>query len=238
MPGSWIAIMSLLAGCAASEPSPAPVLLDVVSDAPGASGEGFGDPMRAINGVRGGGPSRGGLDVYSLDYSDRQHLTLGLSGDRVIHDGEGPDLVVFENPFRTAAGGHFMDPVVVSVSRDGIRFVELPHAYEAPDPRMYSNDPDHWRGFGGVSPVLLHEEDAPGDPFDPIAAGGDSFDLAELAPEGGEAEAILREGVRFVRLSSAAVAIDPRTGARYPRDPVSNGADIDGVYARWTHVAP
>lgn len=227
--------LTALAGCGTpGEASPAPARLDVVVDAPGATGEGFGDPARATNGVRGAGPTQGSFDVYSLDYATRPHLVLGVAGGRVVRNGEGADLVVFENAFRSGEGeGHFMDPIVVAVSRDGTTFVDLPHQYLAPDPSEYSTDPDHWQGFAGITPVLLHEEDAPADPFDPIAAGGDAFDLDALPLDGGEAEAIRGEGFRYVRLTSAAIEIDPRTGARHPRDPVSTGADVDGVYVRW-----
>ena len=230
-----IAISSVALGCGGSTPgeaSPTPARLEAVVDAPGATGEGFGDPSRATNGVRGGGPTQGGFDVYSLDYASRPYLVLGVGG--IVRNGDGADLVVFENPFRSGLGeGNFMDPIVVAVSRDGTTFVDLPHEYLAPDPSEYSIDPDHWQGFAGITPVLLHEDEHPADPFDPIAAGGDAFDLDALPLDGGEAEAIRTEGFRFVRLTSAAIEIDPNTGARYPRDPVATGADIDGVYVRW-----
>lgn len=212
-----------------------PVLAGEVVDAPGATGEGFGDPTRAVNGVRGGGPTQGSLDVYSLDYAERTHLVLGFGGGAVT-DGPGADLVVFENAFRAEGGGHFMDPVIVSVSRDGETWVDLPHEYAAEDPTRYSVDPEDWIGFAGVTPALLHVEEHPVDPFDPVAAGGDPFDLAALGDEG-EGAAIRREGARYVRLESAANRVNPATGERYPRDFVSNGADIDGVYARYV-VAP
>ncbi|GAB4198487.1 MAG: LIC_13355 family lipoprotein [Sandaracinaceae bacterium] len=209
-----------------------PVIADEIVDAPGATGEGFGDATRTVNGVRGGGASQGSLDVYSLDYAERTYLVLGFHGG-VITDGPGADLVVFENPFRYAAGtGNFMDPVIVSVSRDSETWVDLPHDYVAADPTRYSIDPDDWVGFAGVTPVLLHAEDHAVDPFDRVAAGGDHFDLGDL-DDSGEAGAIRREGARYVRLESAATRVDPDTGERYPRDPTSNGADIDGVYARY-----
>lgn len=230
--------LALLASACGAEPveglDPTPMLADVVADAPGATGEGFGDPSRAVNGVRGGGPIQGSLDVYSLELAGpRTHLTLAWEG-RVLRDGPGADLVVFENAFRTADdSAYFMDPTVVSVSRDGVTFVDLPHAYVGADPTRYSTDPDDWEGFAGRGPVLLHDETNPVDPFDAIAAGGDAFDLATLPEDGGEADAIRRDGARYVRLTSAAILVDPRTGARYPRDPVASGADVDGVYGRW-----
>lgn len=236
--GALVALLSLSSACG-GEPAPggiddpSPMLADTIVDAPGASGESTGDPERAVNGVRGAGPNQGSLDVYSLDYAERPHLVLGWR-DLVMRDGPGADFVVFENPFRTAdASAYFMDPLVVSVSRDGTTFVDLPHAYVAADPTRYSTSPEDWEGFAGLTPVLLHEEDNAIDPFDPIAAGGDAFDLATLPEDGGEGDAIRREGARYVRLTSAATLENPETGAPYPRDPVGTGADIDGVYARW-----
>lgn len=225
-------IVLLASGCAYDTVDLSTRYADIVIEAPGATGEGFGDAHRAVNGVRGGGTSEGSLDVYSLDGGERTHLVLGWRGALVM-DGPGIDFVVFENAFQTAGGSsHFMDPVIVSVSHDGETFVDMPHSYRAPDARRYSGDPAHWEGFAGRTPVLFHEEENAVDPFDSELAGGDAFDLAAL-PDSDEGRLIREAGVRFVRLVSAASVINPETGEHYPSDPVANGADIDGVYARW-----
>ena len=78
--------------------------------------------------------------------------------------------------------------------------------------------------------MVLHEELRPHDPFDP-AAGGDLFDLADLPPTPAT-DAIRAEGVAYIRLG--APGTNPDSGEAFPRDPVSNGPDIDGVYARTT----
>lgn len=59
-------------------------LADRVIAAPGASGSGFGDPQRAVNGVKGGGLTNGSVDVYSLNLPPAQNtsITLGWSGGR------------------------------------------------------------------------------------------------------------------------------------------------------------
>jgi cysteine-rich repeat protein len=203
---------------------------DAVLEAPGASGSGFGDPSRATNGVRGGGPTQQSLDVYSIPAGE--HLVLGWEGRRVV-DGPGLDLVVFENAFRYGDGLTFMDPTVVEVSADGERWVAFPHDYVAEDETTYSPREEHWVGFAGVRPVLLHVDEAAVDPFDPQAAGGDAFDLADLPdPE------LRARGIRFVRLSAAAAHENPDTGAPFVADPVSNGPDIDGVMARYLAEAP
>lgn len=254
-PGRSAALAWLLAGCGVAggaeglsdggvlvgeggTASPAAALADEVFEAPGATFDGFGDPSRATNGVRGGGPNGGSFDVYSLDDAARPYLSLGWSGRRVM-DGPGADLVVFENAFRLMSGmDQFMDPMVVSVSRDGRVWVDLPHDYVAPDERLYVRDPDAWQGFAGRTPVLLHTEEHPVDPFDPIAAGGDAFDLAALPSDGGEGDAIRLEGARYVRLESASRRNNPDVGAPFPRDVAGNGADIDGVFGRWVTARP
>jgi hypothetical protein len=226
-----------LAGCAGGGDD---VLADLVIDAPGAGAEGFADPARATNGVRGGGLLTGSLDVYSLDYRERRSLVLGFSGHALV-DGPGVDLVVFENGFREARrDAWFMDPLVVEVSADGAEWLAFPHDYLADDETRYEPRPEAWRGFAGLRPVLLHAERNAVDPFDAAQAGGDGLDLADLATEPQATDAAralaaqLREhGVRYVRLTSAAVLENPDTGAPYPRDPVSDGADIDGVAARY-----
>lgn len=225
--GSWASDATVIL-------DPAPRVADAIVSAPGATGEGFGDASRATNGVRGGGPIAGGLDVYSLDFGTRTELVLAWTGSEV-ENGPGADIVVFENAFRVmgASSTSFMDPCVVSVSRDGETWVALPHRYLAADPSRYSHDPDHWEGFAGVTPVLLSVDTNPVDPFDPIAAGGDAFDLDVLPMDGGAAERIRSEGFVYLRITPAALETDPETGMRYPRDPISNGPDIDGVVARY-----
>ncbi|MGE0789912.1 MAG: LIC_13355 family lipoprotein [Sandaracinaceae bacterium] len=199
-----------------------------IVDAPGASPDRpFGDPELAINGVRGGGAAGGSLDVYSIRYGDA--LVLGWDGE--VLDGEGDDLVVFENSFDLVEGRAFMDPIVVEVSADGERWVAFPHDYVAEDETRYSNRREDWVGFAGVQAVYLNADTNPLDPFD-AEAGGDRFDLAALG-DGPDARAVLDEGVRFIRLTPAPDHENPDTGAPFLRDPASDGPDIDGVAARY-----
>jgi hypothetical protein len=121
-----------------------------------------------------------------------------------------------------------MDPVVVEVSPDGQDFVALPFAFHGGE--EWSSDPADWEGFAGVGPVLLHAEDNPVDPVG-ADAGGDRFDLADLDPADPVAARVLGEGARYVRLSAAGLWDDPATGLPHPMHPVSDGPDIDGVFA-------
>ncbi|MCP4600047.1 MAG: LIC_13355 family lipoprotein [Proteobacteria bacterium] len=207
---------------------------DTVVEAPGNTGEGFGDANNAVNGVRGKGLGASSQDVFSMGYEEGidNYIILEWSGQRVTN-GPGTDLVVFENPFEYGSGGIFMDHIIVYFSRDGSTWVPFPHNYIYPEETEYSSDPKFWIGFAGVGPVLYHEEENPADPFDPEAAGGDHFDLDELPKDGGEAEAIRNEGFAFLKLVTAPSQINPDTDVLYVKDPISNGADIDGVYARY-----
>jgi hypothetical protein len=208
-------------------------LADTVVDAPGATGTGFGDPTRAINGVRGAGNSSGSLDVFSLGYtaSQNDHITLAWSSGR-LQNGPGPDLAVFENPF-LFSGGTFMDIILVEVSIDGVEFRALAHDYTAADPTAYVANPALWPGFAGRTPVRLNADTNPVDPFDATAAGGDELDLDTVVGNDALAQSIRADGVRFVRLVSAPARINPATGARYVHAAISNGADIDGIYGRY-----
>lgn len=228
----------ILLGCA-EEVDPklladGPAWADVVLDAPGADpDEPFGDPTLAVNGARGSGPTAGGMDVYSLRLDDRRpHVVVGWSG-RVIVDGPGADLVVFENAFDIASGGRFMDPTVVSVSADGETFAAFPHATGMIEA---TSDPADWIGFAGVTPTQLHVDHVDGPTADDPSSGGDRFDLADL-PDGPVRDAVLRDGVLAVRLEGAGRVEDPATGDTFPTDPVANGPDIDAVYA-WSFDTP
>ncbi|MBM4364453.1 MAG: hypothetical protein FJ104_17375 [Deltaproteobacteria bacterium] len=129
---------------------------------------------------RGGGECQGSLDVVSLGNGGA--ITLGFGSTRIV-DRPGPDFVVYENPF-----GYGCDPAVpyaelgtVAVSVDGEQFVEFPcTATEAP--------------FGACSGHSIVRENPAGVPeneLDPLALGGEAYDLADI----GLAEA------RFVRVT-------------------------------------
>ena len=228
----------VLVGCDASTPSviqadlaPGTRHASHVAAAPARSADAPDDPYRAVNGVRGAGASAGSLDVYSLGLEVHLDawLVLDFDGD-AAWDVPGPDLVVFENPFDHPAG-RFFDPMTVEVSHDGVNWVAFDHDLVGGDETQWEADPTRWQGFAGLTPVLLHEEHNPVDPFS-VAAGGDAFDFADL-PDVPLRQTLLDFGVRYVRLTTAAALINPDTQAPYPADPISNGADVDGVYAAW-----
>lgn len=124
-------------------------------------------PEIVLGPPEGGGPYSGSLDVLSLGVGGT--ITIGF-GALQIFDGPGPDFIVFENAFKVAGGvGIFAEPAVVSVlSPEG-------EAIEFACERSYP-----YRGCAGTEPVLS-TPDGDRDPTDPTQAGGDAFDMDELA---------------------------------------------------------
>lgn len=136
----------------------------VVDYSPGA-GAGFGQdayPDIVLGGPEGAGTS-GSLDVLSLG----QEGVIILEFDDIgLTDGEGTDLLVFENPFVGWA-----ETGLVAASEDGETWAEWPCA---------SDDPDNgYPGCAGVALVYANTDNGL-DPTDPEVAGGDAFDLAEI----------------------------------------------------------
>jgi hypothetical protein len=119
----------------------------------------YGEPL-------GNGDTSGGLDV--LSFGRGGSIVIGFGGNSII-DGQGPDFVVFENPFFAAGNPDevFAELGEVSVSMDGRTWVTFPCAEEATPPA----------GCAGYSPVFANA-DLGISSFDPAASGGDTFDLA------------------------------------------------------------
>lgn len=139
----------------------------VVSFEPG-DGAGFGADLfpDVVLGAPTGAGDAGSLDVLSLGRTGEIILSFDDIG---IVDGEGPDLLVFENPFTGwPETGH------VAVSEDG----ETWHEWDC-DPL---DEAGGFPGCAGVGLVWTHPDNDI-DPTDPETAGGDAFDLAELGVE-------------------------------------------------------
>lgn len=225
------------AGHDAEGPDAAPfqgVTARTVVEAPGHTGEGTSDAENAVNGVRGGGSKAGSADVFSLGFDEGidNFVVLSWGGARV-RNGDGIDFVVFENPFEITGGRVFMDLTIVLLSADGETWVAFPHDYVAEDETAYLATPEVWAGFAGRHPVRYHVESNPVDPFDFARAGGDPFDLDDLSGEDAASREIREHGFCYLKLVTAPSMTNPDTGAPYVRDPASNGADIDGVVARY-----
>jgi hypothetical protein len=158
---------------AAGEP---PYATSVESFTPG-EGAGYNQaklPAIVLGPPRGKGESAGSLDVVSLGAGGE--IVLGF-GERVIVDGPGPDLIVFENPFwpNSDATKAFVELGEVSLSDDGLDWQTFP-CDSAGDGR------GKFTGCAGVSPTLEYD---PLElvPLDPEQTGGDAFDLYDLGLE-------------------------------------------------------
>jgi hypothetical protein len=129
-------------------------------------GAGFGQDLfpdvvlGAPVGNASGAPS---VDVLSLGHKGVIELAFT---DGCAVDGEGVDLLVFENPFSGWA-----ETGVVSASEDGNEWTAWP--CDA------TNVDGGYPGCAGVEPVYASDENGI-DPTDPAQAGGDRFDLAEI----------------------------------------------------------
>jgi len=190
-------------GADSSPKKPDPFVDRVVSFEPGL-GAGYGEkklPDIVLGGPRGEGKLAPSNHVLSLGNGGR--ITLEFVDNEVI-DGDGPDLLVFENPFLERPGddpnrGYF-ELAKVELSHDGIQWHELPY------------DKGSRKGCAGHHPVLANVDDNEIDPTNPAKAGGDPFDLKDVG----------LKIVRFVRIT------DLGNGSG---DNGTSGFDLDAVAA-------
>ncbi len=196
------------------------------------------DSYKAVNGVRGAGLYSGSLDVAQLNYiiSNGNFIILKWK-NKIVLNGPGKDFVVFENGFKYSGytNRFFMDLIIVSVSTDAENWVDFPVDYTFPVESVYTDNPGYWVGFAGKTPVLYNEDSNKTDPFNESLSGGDGFDLEDL-PDTDLGRAIKSNGFRYIKLTTAPSCINPDTGTNFVKDGMSNGADIDGVYARYFKI--
>jgi hypothetical protein len=171
-------------------------------------GGGFGSDMLpgiVLGPPRGGGAVQQSLDVVSLGNDGVITLRFDLP---LICDGPGPDFTVFENAFHvsTPQGPIFEEYGIVSVSQDGVTFIDLPY-----DPVTHS-------GLAGRTPVLSNPDNGI-DPLDPAVSGGDTFDLASVG----------LPWVAYVRITDPGAAIPDPGNLIAPGD--KGGFDLDAIAA-------
>ncbi len=152
-------------GADGSDGGSADPFADAIVDYRPGEGAGFGQDQLPdiVLGAPLGGGETGSLDVLSLG---REGTIILEFTDIGLVDGEGPDLLVFENPFPgwTELGE-------VSVSEDGETWLTWP--CDTAD--SAGGNP----GCAGVGLVWTHPDNDI-DPTDADEAGGDAFDLADL----------------------------------------------------------
>ena len=187
---------------AAAPPASSDPFVDrVVSFEPGEGGGHNKDllPDIVLGPPRGKGKLEPSDHVLSLGRGGR--ITLEFVDNEVI-DEEGPDFIIFENPFLLAPGndagnGHF-ELAKVEVSEDGKEWKEFKHdTISRP----------------GWHPVLANKDENDLDPTDPEKAGGDAFDLKEVG----------LKRIRFIRITDLGSSTVIGEG--------TTGFDLDAVAA-------
>src|SRR5262245_45798262 len=172
----------------------------VASFTPGPGGDDFG--YEAL-----GPPSGGGLFAGSTDAA-----TLGVSGSLTLElsvpagNGPGTDLLVCENPFLLLGDPttSFAEVCTVEVSSDNLHFARFPVKYTGPvGPFLPTAGAklSWYSGLAGVRPVLTSLPFGPA-PLDVVHAGGDAFDLADLANDPQVLAGLVSLGdISYVRLT-------------------------------------
>ena len=143
---------------------PNPFITEVIEVEFG-EGAGFGQdqfPSIVYGPPLGAGPNSGSLDVVSLGKNG--FIIVGF--EQLIVDGDGPDLIVFENVFIG-----WYETGIVSASMDGETWFTWDCDTEDSD--------NGYPGCAGASPSLSHPNNCI-DARDPDLAGGDAFDLADI----------------------------------------------------------
>jgi len=141
----------------------------VVSFSPG-DGAGFGQNFFPNN-ILGPPDPDPTLNEFNASFKPQEILSLGHGGEIILEfidnhivDGTGPDFTVFENVFIIFSTKEpFIEAAIVSVSMNGIDFVEFPY------------DTATFAGLAGVTPTLDNIQFS-----DPDISGGDSFDLSTV----------------------------------------------------------
>lgn len=193
------------------------------------SGSGVFVPANALGGPRGAGLSSGSVDVCTLGVGGS--LTLGF--DVVIVNGPGADFSVFENAF-VFSGATFSEVAYVEVSSNGTDFARFPARYVGP-PTGVPGFTAPWGTYSGLTghvPVLANVVTNTIDPFDPVVAGGEAFDLGALVADplvvGGQVDLANVQYVRIVDVPHA-TGLDAFGNVIFDNSGATGTADIDAV---------
>ncbi len=195
----------------------------VSSNTNGGAGGGVFQPTNAL------GAPQGSSAVHSLGLAGE--LVLGFAVP--IVDGPGADLIVSENPFRSATNGFdaFAETMFVEVSSDGVHFARFGARYFGlpVQPGPFGMVPvGTYANLAGQTPTLATMPGA--DPQDVVEAGGDAFDLADLSNHplvlGNLVDRNAITQVRLVDVVSGQ-SLDERATVIF--DPGSGSADVDAV---------
>ncbi len=140
-----------------------------------------------------------------------QVCSLGVGGEIVlalknftIKDNSGPDFIVFENAFLNPVTNKvFAEPGIVSVSKDGINFVEFPW------------DTATLIGCAGLEPTLGSKVYS-----DFLNSGGDKFDLEDIGID----------EIKYIKIKDNTEFLKNHPEHKY-YDPILTGFDLDAIVA-------
>ena len=179
-----------------------------------------------------GGP-RGGAGSHVLTLGTGGDVTLGF--DRILTNGPGADFIVFENGFEFQ-GQLFPEMAMVEVSTNGVDFARFPLRYDGPQGPFASSfellDWGVYSGAAGAIPPLANVDTNSLDPFNPVEAGGEAFDLSDLSDHplvmSGLVDLSMIQYVRLVDLV-AGQELDERLVPIWDSGGPDGNADIDSV---------
>ncbi len=144
--------------------------------------------------------------------SQQEILSIGLGGeiivgfkDYIITDGPGIDFIIFENAFINPINqGIFAEPAIISVSYNGIDFIEFPY------------DSTTLKGLAGITPTNGKVE-ASKYP----ACGGDGFDLSTIG----------LDKVKYIKIKdiSSIISTLDESNIYYNPESIISGFDLDAV---------
>jgi len=158
------------------------------------AGSEYTNPESFAGPPNGGGGGSGGLNVCSLGYGGVAILEFT---DNVAMNGDGIDLIIYENPMITGAPCEWNDTTqltvwnenaAVEVSMDGIEWFRFPVDYDPGNETCVAEpwmNPSSYEGLAGNYPVYAGVDETGMlkngiDPTDFENSGGDGFDLDDV----------------------------------------------------------
>lgn len=159
------------------------------------------------------GPPSTKASFNIAEMSESEICSIGLGGeiivgfkDSFLYDGEGPDFTIFENAFVNPINQRvFAEPGVVSVSEDGINYIEFPFNSETLE------------GCAGTKPTIGIE-----DPFNPAKSGGNQFDL----------KLVNLMKIKYIKIKDYCEKILHNSNHQF-YDPIISGFDLDAISAQY-----
>lgn len=145
-------------------------------------------------------------------------LSIGIDGEIIvgvkglcIYDGDGDDFIIFENAFKNQATKKiFAEPAKVSVSWDGVNFIEFPY--------------DDWtlEGCAGKTPT-----NGSVDPFVQYGCSGDGFDIGKLG----------LEKIKYIKITDISMIVTKdENHPYYFIESMVTGFDLDAVACKYVDI--